>query len=192
MNPGIPDSVIRKIKRAAKRGEMAGLANDYRTPYFLSCQHFHWQTGTSLIFSRDTGHHSSGWMKNPDFERCYHLSLGFRVVFPDRPAEALGNIQTIVALGGVLPAVAFNNKTAKIWCGLILGEDRRLAWVESPKTAEGKALGIWHYRVFCDEAWQPFLPRGEVYSTEHTEMDWLSYSEIHGDDAPAPSILDPN
>jgi hypothetical protein len=32
---------------------------------------YHTPSGTKLIFSRDVGHHSSGWFKNPDFERCF-------------------------------------------------------------------------------------------------------------------------
>jgi hypothetical protein len=34
--------------------------------------------------------------------------------------------------------------------------------------------------VFCDERWQPILPRGEVYSREFTEKGWKSFSEMNG------------
>ena len=30
---------------------------------------------TSLIYTMDEGMHSIGWWKNPDYARCYHLSL---------------------------------------------------------------------------------------------------------------------
>jgi len=51
---------------------------------------------------------------------------------------------------------------------------------EGPYTAEGKQCGVFHYRLFCDPAWQPLKPRGEVYTREFTEAGWKSYSELHG------------
>lgn len=34
-------------------------------------------------------------------------------------------------------------------------------------------------QVFCDPAWQPLKPRGEVYTREFTEVGWKSFSELH-------------
>lgn len=39
--------------------------------------------------------------------------------------------------------------------------------------------GVYHYRLFCDEAWKPIMPRGEVYSTQFTERGWKSFSDLH-------------
>lgn len=55
----------------------------------------------------------------------------------------------------------------------------RLLWCEPPYSEEGKKAGVYHYRLFCDENWQPIFPRGEVYSTQFTEMGWKSFSELH-------------
>jgi hypothetical protein len=47
------------------------------SPYFWACRHQIIVQGVTLLFTRDQGHHLGGWFKNPDFERCYHLSLNF-------------------------------------------------------------------------------------------------------------------
>lgn len=39
---------------------------------------------------------------------------------------------------------------------------------------------VHHYRLFCDKAWKPILPRGEVYSKDWTPADWKSWSDVHG------------
>jgi hypothetical protein len=62
------------------------------------------------------------------------------------------------------------------------GDDARLTWHEGPHTATGKAEEVHHYRLFCDEAWHPIKPRGEVYSRDWTPADWQSFSDLHGDD----------
>jgi len=101
----------------------------------------------------DIGYHTSGWWKNPDYERCYHLSISFP--------------------GGR------NNKKLEHILNKFFGNNKRLLWCEPPYSEEGKKAGVYHYRLFCDENWQPIFPRGEVYSTQFTEMGWKSFSELH-------------
>lgn len=126
-------------------------------------------TGVVLLFTRDAGMHASGWFKNPDFERCWHLSIsGFDPVTRDRRIVTRAEAST--------------------WAKAVLGDGHRLAWIESAKTARGIELGIVHYRVFCDEAWAPIKPRREVYTREFTEKGWQSWIDRHGA-APEPSIL---
>lgn len=135
----------------------------------LSCHLDDVRTGTRLFFTRDGGHHTSGWFKNPDYERCYHLSISFR------------DPET----GELAP---FNRSIAATWVDAFFGDDQRLLWCEGPKTPHGKQAQVWHYRLFCDEHWQPIKPRGEVYSRELTEAGWQSWGDLHGDE-PEPSIL---
>jgi len=105
--------------------------------------------------------HSSGWFKNPDYERCYHLSLS------PAPIE----IWT--------PDVReLNENLRNEFLKAFFGEHVDKVWMESPKSPEGKAEGVTHYRVFCDENWIPIIPRKEVYSTEFTELCWKSASEL--------------
>ncbi len=59
------------------------------------------------------------------------------------------------------------------------GNNRRLLWCEPPYSKQGKQVEVYHYRLFCDENWQPIMPRGEVYSKQFTELGWKSYSELH-------------
>jgi hypothetical protein len=59
-------------------------------------------------------------------------------------------------------------------------EKARLCWIEPPYSALGKASDIYHYRLFCDHAWQPIKPRGEVYDRRNTPAEWKSFSDLHG------------
>lgn len=111
--------------------------------------------------TRDIGHHTGGWWKNPDYERCWHLSMAQRDPMTGSP---------------VPKQAAFYQELAEAF----FGGDAKLTWLEGPYTPEGKALDVWHYRLFCDEGWQPIKPRGEVYSKEFTEAGWHSFSDIHG------------
>lgn len=121
---------------------------------------------TILIFTRDIGHHTGGMFRNPDYERCYHLSISFR--------DAI--------TGEHIP---YEKKIAKMWVETFFSQDDlRKLWVESPKSEEGKRNDVWHYRLFCDEQWRGILPRKEVYSEDFTELDWKSFSEIHGEPDP--------
>lgn len=126
---------------------------------------FHPQTQTVIIYTRDAGMHSSGWWKNPDFERCFHLSLSFA-------AQEHGEIHPL----------PFDRPMAEKWARLFFGDDVNDVWVEPPFSDEGKRRGVHHYRLFCDEGWQPKRPRGEVYSKRYTPAEWKSWSDIHGAD----------
>ncbi len=141
---------LQKVKSWAAKGFFDGQTS---TQYFRDCSWWIEQYECQIIFTRDIGHHSSGWWKNPDYERCYHLSISFP--------------------GG-------SNKFAlsKIIQGLF-GDNKNKLWIEPPYSDDGKRKGVWHYRLFCDANWQPIIPRGEVYSKEFTESGWKSYSEVH-------------
>ena len=130
-----------------------------QTAYFERCRAIHRTSGTFIIFSRDIGHHSSGWWKNPDYERCFHLSLSFFDPVTMQRAPRDKNL-------------------TKQWVEAFYGSDRDKLWCEPPYSDEGKANEIWHYRLFCDPAWEPIIPRGEVYGRELTEAGWLSYSDV--------------
>ena len=124
--------------------------------YFNRARRRHNPTGTSLLFTRDQGYHSSGWFKNPDYERCYHLSITF--FDPETGQEA-----------------PFSHPMAETWVKLFFGDWSRYVWTEP---GDYGAHEVYHYRVFCDPGWQPIKPRGEVYNTELTELGWLSYSDL--------------
>ena len=166
-----PEAIVERLKQHAEWGYYTGLLNtrDERA-YFQACS-FGWREsadrGTRLIFTRDVGHHTSGWFKNPDYERCRHLSLSFW-----RPAG-------IVTPQEPLP---HDHAAAREWCRRFFGDARRWLWIEPPYSAEGKRSDVYHYRLFCDLAWQPIKPRGEVYTKDFIEKGWKSFSELHADD----------
>lgn len=149
---GIPDGqIFERMVKTAQRGIFLG--NSENDVYLENCRWFLERYDCIVIFTRDSGYHSSGWWKNPDYERCYHLSISFP--------------------GG------WNRKKAEHIIERLFGQNRRLLWCEPPYSEEGKRAGVYHYRLFCDQNWQPVKPRGEVYNTEFTEKGWKSYSELH-------------
>lgn len=152
--------------RMTRRAHQAGVFNGHNTPLNMAamerCRYTSYETRTRLIFTRDGNHHASGWWKNPEYERCFHLSLS--------PAPAL------VIIPGALTEL--NTKTRDAWLKAFYGEHVNKVWAESPYSPEGKKHNVWHYRVFCDEHWQPIIPRKEVYSKEFTPAGWMSYSDL--------------
>lgn len=139
-----------RIRKTANHGVFDGINI---TEYFESCRWWLERFDCILIFTRDVGHHTSGWWKNPDYERCYHLSISF-------------------------PGGRSRKKEQYILQKLFRG-NCRLLWCEPPYSSEGKKAEVYHYRLFCNEGWEPIMPRGEVYSTQFTELGWKSFSEIH-------------
>jgi hypothetical protein len=178
----ISESVIALIRRRAQSGVTEGrIANTSEKLYVRRCSHFHWRTGTIIMFTRDRGHHTGGWFKNPDYEACRHLSVSFREPYPERDPDALGDLHAIGALMRTMNnwrgLVPFDADLAHAWVKAIHGDDCRYLWEEGPFTAQGKELGVRHYRVFHDLNGEAIKPRGEVYSRELTARGWRSWSD---------------
>jgi hypothetical protein len=150
----------------AQRGSYNGLMTPVNQAYIAQCRHIYKHAPdllAMLIFTRDFGMHGIGWWKNPDYERCYHLSLSFQGRSGARH-ELLDQ----------------DHKRSKAWCEFFFGDNTRYLWVEPPYSAHGHAHDIWHYRLFMAPDWRtPILPRKEVYSREFTEAGWKSWSDIH-------------
>lgn len=152
--------VAKEMRRVATASRTySGLNTPENRALIDRCKARHLLTGTLLIFTRDSNMHMGGWWKNPDYERCWHLSLSFYDPETEERAPK-------------------NPKLTDEWLEVFYGDDQRYVWAEPPFSPQGKTNGVWHYRVFCDPAWQPILPRGEVYSKEFTERGWLSFSEL--------------
>jgi hypothetical protein len=170
------------LHRFALQRSMRGFYTGADTPQnralIQSCSHilrFSPGLEATVLFTRDTGHHTGGWWKNPDYERCWHLSLAYR--HPMLP-------------GAMLP---HDHARSAAIAREFFGDDAAKAWIEKPYSPQGKRSDVWHYRVFCDEGWRPHMPRGEVYSREWTPKGWQSFSEVHGvslDDVDAPFLKD--
>ena len=164
---------------AASAGEYSGVMTPENMVIIRRCTHLtriDARTGVTLIFSRDNTMHSSGWWKNPDYERCEHLSVSFWQFSKRWMKER--------------PPLPQNHKLARLWCLAFFGAERcRMLWVEPPYSEHGRVADIYHYRLFMAPDWRtPILPRKEVYTREFTEAGWKSFSDIHGDQ---PTLLDP-
>ena len=157
------DTLVLFAKARSLRGPYDGRDTIATLALLRLCTHHYrinQELSATIIFTRDIGYHTSGWWKNPDYERCLHLSLSFT--------------------GGGEP-LPFDRRRGAMIVHAFFDDDARLAWIEGPHSPEGKARAVWHYRVFCDAGWQPMLPRGEVYGRELTEAGWQSFSDIHND-----------
>lgn len=172
------EALVRFARKRAERGVYTGKMTAENMRLMDVCS-YHYVKPLSdnaafLIFTRDIGHHTSGWWKNPDYERCFHLSLSQRD--PD-------------TFDSVPKSLPFFAEIAEVFFGV----DARKAWLEGPYSPEGKSHDVWHYRVFCNEVWEPFLPRGEVYTKDFTEVGWRSFSEVHGlksEEVDAPFLME--
>ena len=153
------------LRARAAEGHHDGTMTLTNRRYIETCTAIHSATRSAVIFTRDTGHHTSGWLKNPDFERCLHLSISVApsaLLLPQHMTSEL------------------DRHVIKTWVELFFGKDANKALFESAKTPDGISRGVQHWRAFCDPAWQPIDPRGEVYSTQLTELGWKSASEVLG------------
>lgn len=159
------EKIVTQLRLAACTGTYMGLIQTLDdAAYIHRCSRVSMLRGDAairLIFTRDEGHHAVGWWKNPDYERCWHLSMSF--VYPNNTSAP------------------YDFQEANRWAKLFFGDDRRWVWVEGPYSREGKAHDVHHYRLFTDFGWQAIKPRGEVYTREFTEAGWKTFSELHGD-----------
>ena len=159
------ENVAREMRRVALTGPTYdGLNTSLNRQTLWRCTGVHIITGSKMIFSRDAGHHSGGWWKNPDYERCWHLSLSFFDPVTELPRDK-------------------DVRLTEQWIEAFFHDDKRCLWSESPFSLKGKALTVWHYRVFCNPAWEPIIPKGEVYSKELTEAGWRSFSDLQTEHA---------
>lgn len=149
------------IAAEAGTSDMTLLAARARLDYGERCRVYHGPLGMIALLTRDEGHHTSGWWKNPDYERCLHLSLSFLDPNSFLPRER-------------------DKKLSAEMVESVFGATKRLVWTEPPYSEAGKERDVYHYRVFyADKAYTvPLLPRGEVYSKEFTEAGWLSWSDF--------------
>lgn len=148
------------VKYASTVAQMGTWNGQGMTPYFEQCRHYELQEGVELIFTRDVGYHTSGWWKNPDYERCFHLSLSF---FDPRSKQMCPRNATLT----------------RELVDAFFGRNKKLIWSEPPYSEPGKAKDIWHYRLFCNPGWLPIKPRGEVYGRELIEAGWKSFSDLN-------------
>lgn len=167
----IDPEIIAKARRIAKLGSYSGFVQTAEQErYMRRCSHLDIERGISIMFTRSVGMHSCGWWKNPDYERCEHLSISF--------FEPVGPLFV-----GVPKRLPYDRQRGAQIAKEFFRENARLLWIEPPYSEAGKRFDIYHYRLFCDPSWSPILPRGEVYSRDNTPAEWRSWSELHDDDS---------
>lgn len=146
------------------------LASDFDAKRAMEhCQRLDAKTGASLFFTKDCGHHSSGWFKNPDYDCCYHLSIASIASIASSMPLIRGTISTSVP--------SLTRRCREQWAKAFFDDAINLVWVEPSYSEFGKRCEIYHYRVFVDVSGAPLLPRGEVYTREFTKAGWKSWSD---------------
>lgn len=155
-----PSATTRDIAAKARLKAAFVVCNGHERDLRRFCTDGH-LTGVRIIFTRDDGMHSSGWWKNPQYARCYHLSLSFREPISGRPRDPE------------------RGEVARWVAAIFSAEQRKLLWFEPVTTKDGRVAGVvGHWRLFCNEAWEPHLPHGEVYSKRWTPKGWKSWSDV--------------
>lgn len=152
------NEMAQKMRMTASRGRFDGTSRT--AGYLTRCTRVHDESGAIVMFSRDEGHHACGWWKNPDYDKCWHLSLSF---FDPKTGVRIGKNQALT----------------QEWVDAFFREHQRLVWCEPPHSENGIKFDVWHYRLFYDKNGQPFMPRGEVYSKEYTPEGWKTWSEVN-------------
>lgn len=108
---------------------------------------------TSVTMTFDTGTHASGWWRNSEYDRCYHLSVCH-----------------VTATG----VEACTVDEVRAWARAAFPRHYPWTWTESPLGLAGaiqsaercgvpRYPNVAHVRLFCDQAGQPIKPTGEVY-----------------------------
>ena len=106
---------------------------------------------TSLLLSIDVGMHASGWWRNSQYDRCWHLSL--------------------CSMGA--DGQSYQDMTqdeAQWWARAYFGPAAKMSWLEPPASAldmyrtAPASPKVWHVRLFMDQKGNPIQPEGEVYS----------------------------
>ena len=138
---------VKMIKRRANKENINCVTADARTVAPFTWDMVIDNIGVRIIFTRDVGHHTRGWFENPDYERCFHLSLSFRT--PDGKS--------------FLPQ---NEKIAPELIELFYGSNSKLIWADPVCSKTGVLHHVWNYRLFVDRNWQPIQPPREVYTKE--------------------------
>ncbi len=62
--------VAARMRAVAEVGTFDGYMTPVNYLYLRLCQRWDAHTNTVLMFTRDVGHCTSGWFKNPDYERA--------------------------------------------------------------------------------------------------------------------------
>ncbi|HEY4243692.1 MAG TPA: hypothetical protein VGM88_27960 [Kofleriaceae bacterium] len=81
---------------------------------------------TTLVFTRDAGNHEFGWLADPTHDRCWHLSIASE---DDTERDA--------------------------WLRAFFGDRVSDLWAQTCATQYGHDRGVSHWRLFCDERWNP-------------------------------------
>ena len=176
----IPESSVRIIRAAAFFGVNTCTVSDDTNAYLRKCSHLHAQTGTLIMFTRDVGHHDIGWF-NPQHQRCLNLAISFHAPQPEQADDRLMNPFTLAYLNMDLPPAPFDHALARKWAKAILYPNHNISWHETMNSQHARALGIEHWRVFCNAAWMPIKPVGEVHSRPMT--GWKSWEEANEESA---------
>jgi hypothetical protein len=150
---------INALKMVLVDGAFNGLSIPWSESVLKNYMAIHRPSGTVLTYTHDEGYHTSGWWKNPDYERCLHLSLSFHDPETGKPAP-----------GGY----RFTNE----WLDVFFGESRRLLWCEPLALPEEGSFEVWHYRLFCDASWNPMPPEREAPTAEFAARGWKRWPEL--------------
>jgi hypothetical protein len=171
--------VLGRMRKVAVRHPWTGDQKVHRRHSWLTRALTDPTLSTFVLFTFDVGHHASGWFRNSDYDRCFHLSVSH----PDLSGPPGTRLCDVTV------------EEIRAWAIAAFGEDRRLSWFEPryaaskyirerarglihfddqeepirdlrwlPPGSDSSGSEICHVRLFVDRHGQPIQPRGEVYN----------------------------
>jgi hypothetical protein len=109
--------------------------------------------GVSTILTFDVGPHTSGWLKNSDYEMCWHLSI-CGAEFKD--GRFVKNVDLPDSEIRRMAREFFESKVHMLW------NEPPASPLDLYRTAPQSRYTT-HLRLFVDREGHPIIPEGEVY-----------------------------
>lgn len=120
----------RAMSGAAWNGKPGGLG----MRLIRNCTLDHFATRTRLIYTRD--------LAVEDFPRCWHLSMS--------------PIPGLVVIGDVaLHLLKLDARMAELWVAAFFAQHASKVVVTEPESQVGRERAVKHWRLPCDERWEP-------------------------------------
>lgn len=158
----------------ARNNPYNGLQVDLTRHSFLTTALLEPDRPTRICLTYDFGTHASGWWRNSDYDRCWHVSISH----PQENRLAISRIGTPEGLLEIQSPHPLHGKQfvgqvveppsdeeTRAWARAAFPHHYRWCWIEPPASRLDpyRLPGVSHVRLFLNQQDQPIKPEGEVY-----------------------------
>lgn len=130
---------------------------------------FYDRLGTLILYSREVW--APAVIKRKKVPAAYwrHLSFSFHESDLKAGPERYGRMRKVLRRD--LEATAG-------WLSWFFGSQCRYLLCDPPMTKHGKEFDVWHYRLLCDELWNPPRSRVEIPVEQFKAAGWITFEEM--------------